>query len=132
MTVPILTLQPNRMKVPAIESVAIDRANLTIVEKYKSLKTVGTAGTLAVKIARESYFGQKVLAHCTVYGHREQSGLPRAELFQLKQTMFNLSLGTRGLLHNLRQFGMRASPALISATKDSARPCPLVTTNKSS
>ena len=76
MTAPILPLQLNKMKGrrPALESAAINKANLlpveTVVEKYKSLKTVGTVGTLAVKIARESYFGHEVLTRCTVYGHR--------------------------------------------------------------
>ena len=75
MPAPILALPLNKMKGPALKSAAINKANLlsveTIVEKYKSLKTVGTAGSLAVKLARESFFGQEVLARCTVYGHKE-------------------------------------------------------------
>ena len=94
MAAPILPLPINKMKGPTMESASIDKANLlaveTVIEKYKSLKNVGSAGALAVKLARESFFGQDVLAHCTVYGHREQPGLPKAELFQLKQTMFGL------------------------------------------
>ena len=58
----------NKMKGPALESATINK--LPLVEKYKSLKSVGTVGTLAVKIARESCFGQEVFARCTVYGHR--------------------------------------------------------------
>ena len=94
MAAPMLPLPINKMKGPTMESASIDKANLlaveTVIEKYKSLKSVGSAGALAVKLARESCFGQEVLAHCRLYGHTEQPGLPKAELFQLKQTMFGL------------------------------------------
>ena len=70
---PILPLPINKMKGPTMESASIDKANRlaveTVIEKYKSLKSVGSAGAFAVKLARESFFGQDVLAHCTVYGH---------------------------------------------------------------
>ena len=136
MTAPILPLQLNKMKGPALESAAINKANLlpveTVVEKYKSPKTVGTAGTLAVKIARESYFGQEVLAHCTVYGHREQPGLSRAELFQLKQTMFNLFPQYWGTPAQFETVWNTCITNINQCNKDSARSCPLVTTNKSS
>ena len=59
-------------------------------ERYKKLKTVGNAGALAVKLAKESIFGEEVLTKCTVYGARDKPGLPIAELTRLKQAMFNL------------------------------------------
>ena len=58
MTASILPLQLNKMKGPELESAAINKSNLLLIEtdvqKYKSLKTVGTMGTLVVKIAKES------------------------------------------------------------------------------
>ena len=85
---------PPKSKGTALESSIIDKAKLspveTVVEKYKKLITVGNAGALAVKLAKESYFGEEVLAKCTVYGAREHPGLPTAELAELKQTMLRL------------------------------------------
>ena len=46
------------------------------------------AGILATKIAHEAFFGEEVLAQCTVSGFRQLPALPLKELNQLKQTMF--------------------------------------------
>lgn len=45
-------------------------------------------GTLAVKLAREAIFGDKVLIRCTVMGERELPGLPATELMELKRMLF--------------------------------------------
>ena len=71
-------------KAITLESASIDKSTLqpleAMVERYKKLKTVGNAGALAVKLAKESIFGEEVLTKCTVYGARDKSGLPTAEL----------------------------------------------------
>ena len=63
---------PKKTKGIALESMAINEAKLlpveTVVEKYKKLKTVGN---VVVKLAKDSYFGEEVLARCIVYGARE-------------------------------------------------------------
>ena len=82
-TAPTLPL-PLKRKAVVLESAAINKSTLqpveSVMEKYRKLKTVGSAGTLAVKLAKESFFGEEVLARCTVYGAREQPGLPIEEL----------------------------------------------------
>ena len=55
-----------------------------VVEKYATLKTPGAMSTLAVKLARESFFGEEVMKRCTPQGKTEHDSLPDKELFQLK------------------------------------------------
>lgn len=47
-------------------------------------------GKLAVKLARESFFGTDVLAKCTVMGCRDFPALPVNELNELKQLIFSM------------------------------------------
>ena len=58
-----------------------------VIRKYPKLRGESKAGKLAVKLAREAYFGEDVLSRCTVNGFREHPALPIAELNELKQTM---------------------------------------------
>ena len=62
----------------------------SILVKYKYFCTESKIATLATKLAREAFFGEKVMARCTVSGCREYYGLPTRELSQLKQTIFSL------------------------------------------
>ena len=55
-----------------------------VVEKYYKLKIPSKMSTLAVKLARESFFGDELMAKCTVKGTREFGPLPEAELLKLK------------------------------------------------
>lgn len=55
-----------------------------VVEKYYKLKIPSKISTLAVKLARESFFGTDLMAKCTVKGTREFGPLPEAELLKLK------------------------------------------------
>ena len=43
-----------------------------------------------MKLARESFFGEDVLAQCTVMGFGKLPALPTEELNELKQTLFSL------------------------------------------
>ena len=54
------------------------------------MKTKLKASTLAVKLARDSIFGIKVLKMCTVAEGRGLSALPVAEVRKLKETIFHL------------------------------------------
>lgn len=58
-----------------------------VIRKYPKLRGESKAGKLAVKLAREAYFGEDVLSRCTVNGFRELPALPIAELSELKQMM---------------------------------------------
>ncbi len=60
----------------------------TALQKYASLRVKAKAGSLASKLAREAFFGEDVMARCTVNGFRELPALPLAELNALKQTLF--------------------------------------------
>ena len=54
--------------------------------RITQLQSPSNISTLAVKLARQAYFGEDVLAKCTVRGDRGHPGLPNVEL-QLKQTL---------------------------------------------
>ena len=60
-----------------------------ILSKYPKLCCESKIPTLATKLAREAFFGDNVLACCTVMGCREFSALPIHELTELKQTIFS-------------------------------------------
>ena len=86
-------IKPNQTgKIQYFPSACINTALLfkpdTTLRKYPSLRVKSKAGALAVKLAREAFFGEDVLAQCTVSGLRQLPALPLAELNQLKQTMF--------------------------------------------
>ena len=59
-----------------------------VIQRYHSLKGVAKASTLAVRLAREAYFGDDVLGKCTVAGFRDDHALPVAELNRLKEKLF--------------------------------------------
>ena len=56
---------------------------------YSSHHLCNTAklSTLAVKLSRDAFFGEKILARCTVAGEREYPGLPIKELAELKRVL---------------------------------------------
>ena len=58
-----------------------------VILKYPKLRSPSSVGTLAAKLAREAFFGEQVLAKCTVAGDRDLPGPPVQELQQLKQTL---------------------------------------------
>ena len=59
-----------------------------VILRYPKLRSPSNVCTLAAKLAREAYFGEDVLAKCTVAGDCGLPGLPIAELQELKQTLF--------------------------------------------
>ena len=64
----------------------------TVVEKYPKLLKQSRISTLAVRLAKESYFGGKVMASCTVRGVGDLPGLPKTELDQMKAFLQKLTL----------------------------------------
>lgn len=87
--VPLIHEKPGNVYLP---SSAINKQKLKsaskVILRYPKLRNPSNVGTLATKLAREAYFGEDVLAKCTVAGDRGLPGLPIEELRQLKQTLF--------------------------------------------
>ena len=79
---------------PPLSSCEIEHEKLTpiadTIQRHIKLKTKSKASTLAVKLARDSIFGIKVLHMCTVAGGRGLPALPVAEVRKLKETIFHL------------------------------------------
>ena len=76
---------------PALDESQIDQTELQPVEvvlsRYTKLRTESKIGTLAVKLAKESFFGERILVQCTVSGFRELPALPPSPLGKLKETL---------------------------------------------
>ena len=76
----------------ALDSSEINRQKLKpaadIIAKFPKLKGESKAPTLAVKLAKLSFFGDEVLVKCTPGGGRNLPGLPITEMNQLKEVMF--------------------------------------------
>lgn len=60
------------------------------ISRYANLCEINKVSQLAVKLARESYFGNDVLSRCTVAGQGPLPALPQHELGCLKQRLFEL------------------------------------------
>ena len=57
--------------------------------RYLKLSVESKASVLAMKLARESFFGESILCRCTVMGIGKYPTLPTDELNELKQTLFS-------------------------------------------
>lgn len=72
----------------------IDRDNLVpphvTIDKYPKLQVESKVSQLAIKLAKESFFGDSVLLQCTVAGQGKLSALPNAPLNDLKRAIFKL------------------------------------------
>uniref|UniRef100_A0A1X7SGV2 BEN domain-containing protein n=1 Tax=Amphimedon queenslandica TaxID=400682 RepID=A0A1X7SGV2_AMPQE len=83
-----------RKKGGNLSSTGINKESLIspdmVVKKYEHLCKENGVGTLAVKLANESFFGADILKQCTVMGCRDIPALPLNELNELKQTIFSL------------------------------------------
>lgn len=58
-----------------------------VIARYPSLKGAKLP-TLAMKVAKEAVFGEKIMKQCTPFGSRSLPGLPTAELDKLKEALF--------------------------------------------
>ena len=87
------TLQPKKLVTndKALPSGAIEErlsAADDVIARYPNLKG-GKVPTLAVKLAKEAFFGEKIMKQCTPLGGRELPGLPTTELQQLKEALYS-------------------------------------------
>ena len=81
--------KPNATSLSSSEINKVDLvATDVFFQRHHNLKGESRAGTLAVKLAREVYFGSQVMSKCTMSGCQDLPGLPTAELGELKQTLF--------------------------------------------
>ena len=75
-----------------LPSSAINKQKLVtvndVIMKHPKLRCSSKVGTLAVKLAKDAFFGEDVMAQCTVAGERDLPGLPSKELQQLKNALF--------------------------------------------
>ena len=62
-----------------------------VIASYPNLKGAKLP-TLAMKLAKEAVFGEKIMKQCTPLGGRGLPGLPTAELNNLKEILFRHSL----------------------------------------
>lgn len=84
--------QPSKVKCndKALPSGAIEERLSTaeeVIGRYPKLKG-SKLPTLAVKLAKEAFFGEKVMRQCTPMGSRDLPGLPTAELNNLKDAVY--------------------------------------------
>ena len=79
LTQPAAIILATKGEKKALDSSCIDKFKLIpvdmVVAKYPKLRTVSKASTLAVKLPKESVFGEDAMRQCTVHGTRQ---LPRA------------------------------------------------------
>lgn len=59
-----------------------------VLQKYPDLHIESKIGVLAVKLARQAFFGDNLLKRCTPRGWQNMPALPQAELNMLKVTLF--------------------------------------------
>jgi len=56
-----------------------------VIEKYPKMMKISKIPTLAIKLAKEAYFGKQIMSKCTVRGTRALHALPETELQQMKK-----------------------------------------------
>ena len=86
---PIADTNPKFTELPLLE---IDKTKLKrvpdILRKYPTLRTECKMSILAVKLAKEAFFGDSILKRCTPRGWNDLPALPQVELNHLKATLF--------------------------------------------
>ncbi len=75
---------------PVDHAVAVLNSPKSTIEKYPKLKVESRVTQLAVKLAKESFFGDAVMVQCTVAGYGKYPARPVNGINSLKQTVFEL------------------------------------------
>ena len=81
---PKLSLPSKCLPSSAIDKTKLKSAQDVISENANLASQVGSMTTLAVVLARETFFGEEVMGQCTAKGHGDKPGLPHQELMELK------------------------------------------------
>ena len=87
------TLSANKKEnpLPPINKAALLKPE-DVVEKYTRFLSISKIPTLAVRLAKESYFGKPIMALCTVRAAGKFHALPERELKELKAFMKKLCI----------------------------------------
>ena len=72
----------------SINKLALLKSVVDVLNASRNLLIPGKASTLAVKLAREAFFGEEVLLKCTVAGGRGFYALPVDELRDMKAVIW--------------------------------------------
>ena len=76
----------------ALSSTAIRKESLcdanSVMAEHQHLAKEPTVTKLALKLAHKAYFGDDILARCTVMGEQHRPGLPQKELYAMKTLIF--------------------------------------------
>ena len=96
-TAPVrLTISDDHV-IKTLPSSEIDKAHLKsameVIKCNNKLCVPAKVSTLAVKLARDAFYGDDVLSKCTVAGEREFFALPVEELKELKTLVFQQCMG---------------------------------------
>ena len=84
------TSTKENMALPPINHAALLSPKV-VVEKYPKLLVCSKLPTLAVKLAKEAYFGPEVMNYCTFHGVGSHHALPPAEVKKMKEFLFKIS-----------------------------------------
>ena len=87
--IPIPTVISKYQELPSHE---INRTGLKpiseVLQSYPMLQTESKIGVLAVKLARQAFFGDETMKKCTPRGWQDLPALPQSELNTLKVTLY--------------------------------------------
>jgi hypothetical protein len=78
---------------PSIESTTTESSLITpetVIQKYPKYLNTANMTRLAVKLAREAYFGTQLMKKSTVYGCTNKPPLPKEDVENLKKFLFSL------------------------------------------
>ena len=89
-----------------------------VIEANHKFTIKSKISTLALRIARDAVFGEEVMRQCTVMGNREYPGLPRPELFQIKETLYSLFPELWNAPEEFEAFGQTALTPLDRAANE--------------
>ena len=88
-----------------------------IIDRNPKLVCESKVSTLALKLARESFFGEDVMVQCTVAGDRELPALPGHELELLKNQVLTLFPAYWNSLHEFEPVWTKCTAAIGQACK---------------
>ena len=89
-----LNVEQSKPAQASLPSSAINKKKLlppkTVIRNNPSLMCPSKVPTLALKLAKESFFGEEVMGRCTFAGSRDLPALPSAEKQHLKHLLLSL------------------------------------------
>lgn len=87
---PSTSQQTSRLPSSAINKKSLLSVTTVVQNNAELITKEGKMGTIAVALARDSFFGEDVMARCTARGYGDKPGLPLDELMSLKEEVRKL------------------------------------------